>query len=89
MSDKSDWRLTNQEAWLKGITLYRQAYRAYPDNKDWDHDHCAFCWDKFTVSPVPGTLQEGFTTEDEYHWICPQCFDDFKTNFEWVVAVRS
>jgi hypothetical protein len=87
-----DWRLTNQEAYLKGATLVRKPYRAYSET--WDHDHCVFCWATFIdptgsdVSPKyvdehPDVLTEGYaTTADhprgaDYYWICSDCFDDF------------
>lgn len=25
--------------------------------------------------------REAYTTEDEYHWVCKECFDDFKEMF--------
>ena len=46
----------------------------------WDHDHCEFCGDKFGFS---GTLTEGWTTVDEYRWICDPCFNDFRERFRW------
>jgi len=31
-------------------------------------------------------LQEGYCTLDEYHWICPECFRDFREMFGWQVV---
>jgi hypothetical protein len=32
-------------------------------------------------------LNEGYCTEDGYHWrICKDCFEDFNKEFEWVVV---
>lgn len=78
MQDNSDWRLTNQEKYLKGVTLRLKKYKSYRDG--WDHDHCEFCWKKFSESP---SETEGYATEDNYRWICIQCFEDFKDLFEW------
>jgi hypothetical protein len=86
MVDRSDWRLTNQEAYLKGATLVRRRYRRYAKNADWDHDHCEFCWAKFMMEDHPDVLHEGYATLDDYHWICPACFEDFKEQFEWVLT---
>ena len=82
MSD--DWRLTNQETYLKGVTLYKRRYARYSD--EWDHDHCAFCRAKFAEKDVlPEALHEGYTTRDGYHWICESCYRDFNSMFHWTV----
>lgn len=82
MLETDDWRLTGQEGSLRGETLYRRRWTA--PSPQWDHEHCAFCWAKF--SGCNGTLREGYVTRDGRHWICPQCFSDFKTLFAWNVA---
>jgi len=77
----SDWRLTNQEKYLKGHRLTLKPWtRTRPD---WDHDHCEFCWAKFTDTNSPNALHEGYATEDNDHWVCKPCFEDFKTSFGW------
>jgi hypothetical protein len=81
--DKSDWRLRGQEKYLKGVTLVRRRYRKYAKSPSWDHDHCAFCWAKFMVEDYPNVLHQGYATADDYHWICEQCFEDFKDMFRW------
>ena len=81
MIEKDDWRLRGQERFLSGKTLYLRKWRS--PEKDWDHDHCQFCWEKFSDSP--DTLHEGYTTEDNRHWICPTCYNDFKEMFQWKV----
>jgi hypothetical protein len=85
MTDKKDWRLNNQEKYLKGVTLVRRSYRQYAKNPKWDHDHCDFCWEKFSLTECEGSIREGYATVDDYHWICPACFEDFKDMFEWKV----
>ena len=84
--DPTDRRLQGQERYLKRATLVRRAYRRYARNPYWDHDHCEFCSAKFTVEALPDTLQEGYATLDEYHWVCPTCFEDFKDLFAWTVS---
>jgi hypothetical protein len=86
MSDSSDWRLQGQERFLKGVDLCRRAYRRYTKNPDWDHDHCSFCWAKFSVEDQPDAVHEGYCTLDEYRWICDECFEDFKERFGWRVV---
>ena len=77
MIEKDDWRLKGQETYLAGKTLY---FRKFP--KEHDHAHCVFCWEKFSFG-YDDTLREGYTTEDERHWICSNCFHDFKEMLQW------
>jgi len=83
MIDKNDWRLQGQEKYLKGVTLYLKKYIKYRDV--WDHDHCEFCWAKFSIEGHSGDLDEGYATKDNYHWICERCFGDFKDIFQWKI----
>ena len=72
-----------QEKYLSGAELCRRTYRRYPNNPNWDHDHCEFCSVKFTSQDDTEGLHEGYCTLDEYRWICSVCFEDFKMMFEW------
>ena len=38
------------------------------------------------VKGHPDALCEGYCTEDQYHWVCKDCFEDFKKQFQWNVA---
>jgi hypothetical protein len=76
-----DWRRFNQNDYLKGVTLSYKKYKM--PRPDWDHDHCEFCFE--TISEFEGDLNEAYTTLDDYYWICPQCFDDFKEEFVWII----
>ena len=82
MCPKDDWRLREQESYLKGKVLYRRRWSAR--SAKWDHDHCEFCWQKFSAADGDG--HDGYTTEDSYYWICPACFEDFRVAFGWTVA---
>lgn len=73
---KSDWRLTNQEAYLTGKQIESCIFRATPTS---DHEHCAFCWETFSDG------DEALCTEDKRHWICKRCFRDFKARFAWII----
>ena len=86
MTKASDWRLRGQENYLTGVTLVHRPYRRYAANPKWDHDHCAFCWEKFMVDDHPDVLHEGYATLDDYHWICERCFQDFREQFRWTVV---
>ena len=75
----SDWRLHGQERYLMDLELYWRKYTRYSDS--WDHDHCEFCGETFSL--YGGDLTEGYSTKDSYYWICKQCHDDFCNLFNW------
>jgi hypothetical protein len=75
----SDWRLHGQEKYLRGKAFVRRIWRE--TRSGWDHDHCEFCTRKFSDERIPDALHEGWTTRDNYHWICDQCFQDFRQLF--------
>ena len=83
MVRNDDWRLTNQEEYLKGVTLRFEKYEKY--REDWDHDHCEFCFAKFMETGNDEIQKEGYTTSDNYRWICKKCFEDFKELFNWKI----
>ncbi|MDQ0878906.1 thiamine monophosphate kinase [Paenibacillus sp. V4I3] len=78
MVNQNDWRLMGQEDYLLGATLFWQEYKPY--SSSWDHDHCVFCFGKFKDG------DKGYSTADKNHWICLECFDDFKGKFQWQVG---
>lgn len=80
-----DWRLTNQLTFLKNAKLIRKEYS--PPSQSWDHDHCAFCWDKFVARPNDG-VHEGYYAPETDDWICSNCFEDFKNLFNWEVIEK-
>jgi hypothetical protein len=81
MRERNDWRLTNQRNYLQNAELSWSQYAA--PSADWDHDHCAFCMQKF----MPGTVDaEGYVTADDQHWVCKACFEDFKQEFGFKVV---
>src|SRR3954470_5401091 len=85
-SQDDDYRLQGQARYLQGATLHWSQYKQ--PSADWDHDHCEFCW-KTLAEPASGCIHaefSGYTTDDQYRWICKSCFDDFKERFEWKVS---
>ena len=88
MIEKDDWRLQGQENYLKRITLIYQNYGQFKENENWDHDHCEFCNCKFSLVMNSETLQEGYSTEDNYRWICKKCYEDFHEMFEWKIKMQ-
>tara|TARA_Y100000768_G_scaffold388444_1_gene384398 strand:+ start:9526 stop:9894 length:369 start_codon:yes stop_codon:yes gene_type:complete len=79
-SDK-DWRLQGQEEYLKGVPLVFKKWRK--PREEWDHDHCEFCWAKFAEFEGDDIHRSGFADEDNNHWVCEKCYNDFKVRFEW------
>lgn len=74
----SDWRITNQHKYLDDVTLI---WDKYPDHISSDHAHCEFCFLKF-----PYEAKMGYRTKDFKHWICKECFEDFKNEFHWKIV---
>jgi hypothetical protein len=91
VTDASDWRLTGQHKYLTGVTLRLRkwwASRPPAEGGELDHDHCDFCWRHFgdhVFEDDPDTQLEGLATDNGSHWICRECFEDFKDRFGWVV----
>jgi len=88
MVQPDDWRLQGQEGYLVGRELKWSAWRT--TREGWDHDHCAFCWVKFGRKGAEGVdLSAGYVTaDDEYHWVCEACFEDFRPTFQWAVQTE-
>ncbi len=76
-----DWRRQGQENYLKNKILIRRSYM--PFREGWDHDHCEFCGDKFSLDE--SDLHQGYSTLDGYHWVCENCFQDFRDEFNWKI----
>ena len=79
MINKDDWRLTNQENYLSNVSLIHTKYKPY--RQGWDHDHCAFC-----NVEINNDTDSAYCTTNQYHWICNECFNDFKEQFHWQVV---
>ena len=79
----NDWRLQGQEKYLKDAVLQKKKYESYRNG--WDHDHCEFCSAKFTED-ILDTLHIGYVTNKNYHWICEDCYEEFKALFRWKLA---
>lgn len=86
-----DWRLQNQESYLLNAHLVWCSYKK--PSQEWDHDHCEFCGVKFMeASDATGEdiLHEGYQTLDENgHWICKQCYQNFSGQFMFRVVDSS
>ena len=58
--------------YLVGATLVQRRWTRPVGDVSYDHDHCAFCFAKFSDTE-PDALREGFTTADEALWMCGEC----------------
>ena len=85
MASDDDWRLQGQESYLANRTLRWSKWSS--PRPDWDHDHCAFCWAEFGSQVTEHCAYDSgwVTADDEYDWVCPVCFDDFRSRFNWSV----
>jgi hypothetical protein len=64
--------------YLVGEKLLHTHYMTY--NENWDHDHFEFC--NYIIEYKSKIF---YCTEDEYYWVCEECFDEFKDLFKWQV----
>lgn len=76
----ADWRVDNAK-WTRGALIRLASYTR--PRQGWDHDHCVACWAKFMEDGPPNSLKEGYVTEDNDRWICPECFRDLKDEMGW------
>lgn len=60
------------------IVLSKHPFEDYKDG--WEHEHCEFCSDR-----IDKNTSSAYSTNDNYHWICETCYNDFKEMFEWIV----
>jgi len=79
--DSGDQGKSMENAYLYGKELLYKKYEPY--NETWDHDHCAFCWLKFSLSEKDEHY--GYVTTDNYHWICKRCFQEYMPRYKWCI----
>ena len=77
--NNNDWRLTNQKNYLYKKKLIKGKYVPY--RSGWEHDHCEFCSER-----IDKNTSIAYSTEDGYHWICEECYNDFKEMFKWDIV---
>ena len=84
-----DWRLDGQEEFLMNKKL---AWVKFEEKLYGDHDHCDFCWLKFSEEATD--LHYGYLTYikvgprrniTQAAWICEECYNDFKEMFHWTL----
>jgi hypothetical protein len=81
----ADWRIDNAKHTRGAILCLKKYVRR---SETWEHDHCEGCWATFMESGA-NILTEGYATEDNSRWICPDCFRDLKNEMGWTVVSSS
>ena len=76
MVKNDDWRLFNQMEYLYEKEMMQIPYQPY--RPGWEHDHCEFC-----CATIDKNTKDAYCTTDQYHWVCRECFEDFKDMFHW------
>ena len=91
--------LARAKNYLQGAVLRWKKWKQ--ESKGWDHDHCELCFKVFTdikkytknlqkaqkeQQDNTKLLQEGYVTEDNLHWICKECYEKFKKEFQFKVV---
>ena len=89
------WHVAEGSDYLRGARWRWQTWRERPalerdpktgETRDavWDHDHCHFCYvvrgDGRAAGLPPADQQPA------YHWVCPNCFDRYRSEFGWTVG---
>lgn len=57
-----------------------------PDGES-EHEHCNMCGAKFSINP--GDLHIGYRTDDSIGWVCPECYDYYKDEYDWTVMPKA
>lgn len=78
----NDWRLNGQQKYLNHVKLKHIKFSNLQYDKS-NHEHCEFCLEKISI--FSDCIHEAYCTEDEYHWICDDCYNDFKDIFDWKI----
>ena len=98
------YKIVFPQFWLKAVTERNSFYemtaecaRRFADQmqrgeeylkgdkiRNFFHEHCEFCMEKVTMD----NEGEFYCTTDMEHWICSECFNDFKEPFGWKVKQR-
>jgi uncharacterized protein with PIN domain len=82
-----DWRLTNQDTYLHRRRLTLRKWWSHREG--WGHDHCEFCGRHVSMplaTDDDDAVERGYVTDDNDHWICEECFADFRDRFYWEAA---
>lgn len=84
MIEENDWRLRGQEDYLKNKKFKLKKFKTAEQNSS--HTHCEFCWHKFmeNADGIKDCSDEGYCSSQGDYWICKECFEDFKDEFNFI-----
>ena len=86
--ENADWRLDGYNGNLNGKVFIFKKFVSSDKN---DHEHCEFCWKKITnlQNIEEEHVSEGYcffnTKTGQTNWICQECFNDFKNEFNFKI----
>lgn len=52
-----------------------------------EHEHCTMCGIK--ISGLPANIHEGYVTTKNIHWVCCECFDEYREEYSWKLEDES
>lgn len=78
---RDDWRIMGQEGYLRKKRLQHRYFNRSLCVEDFDQ--CEFCWDCFDDDPAHPMM--AYFEPINKHWICEECYNDFKSHFDWTV----
>jgi len=85
MKLEDDWRLDLART-PEFYAQFEWEFKKWTQTRsNWDHDHCEFCREKIYDTEKKKVTNDGWTNRDDYHWICDDCFKDFKQEFKWKI----
>lgn len=74
---RNDWRIIGQEGYLKNKHLHHRGFKRALCVED--YLQCEFCWSHFEEDVMAYFDPNGKV------WICEECYQDFKSYFNWTV----
>ncbi len=88
-TNNDDWRLSGYNGHLDGKVFVFKKF--FPSKKN-DHEHCEFCWKKISnlqnleEDCVSGGYCYFNSKTGQTNWICQECFENFKSKFNFKVT---
>lgn len=77
-----EWYIREYEekTYLHNKELYFQHFPCEEGN----HDHCELCWARF--SKYSTDFKIGYYEPLSKSWLCPDCYNELKSLFQWTLA---
>lgn len=86
---EEDWRLRGQEEYMQNQRFRFVKFKSKDGGSL--HKHCDFCWYKFmeNCEGVEDCSEEGYCTDDGRYWVCKECYQCFRSLFNWETIQQS